>query len=241
MKKKEYLLRNRIIRAVLIAVLAQSIFFGATLLTLGGFSTLSGQPYQTMRVRLQDKNDVISNMMRQIYLEGIGLKHQMKRNTTEDEIHTMLIDVLNKTNYLSGIVYISTDGSKGVCYVDSEPQEYSVNASDISCVVGVSLADAKIGMSTKWQKDFSGDYAYIKALAEQEDAEDCWFYDKNEDDFYYKVYAGDHMLLMQLKGKNLNHLLEIGDMDTEMQFWLADSNGGFYTDKGDMTVQQQRY
>ena len=96
MKKKDYLLRNRIIRAVLIAVLTQSLFFGVILFSLGGFSTLSDQPYHTMRMRLQDKNNVISGVMNHIYLEGMRLKRQIQRNAPISDIHTQLIDTLNR-------------------------------------------------------------------------------------------------------------------------------------------------
>ncbi|MBO5093982.1 MAG: hypothetical protein J6C33_06455 [Lachnospiraceae bacterium] len=229
MKKKEYLLRNKIIRAVLIAVLAQSILFGAILILSGGFSALTRLPYQTMRVRLKDKNNAVSNTMHQIYLEGIGLKRQIGRNATEKEIHAMLIDVLNKVNYLSGIAYVSMDDNTGVAYIDSEPQEYSVNASDINCLVGTSLADNVVGMSNKWQKGFDGTYGHIKEIASRKESGDCWFYDRSDSSFYYKAYTDDHMILMQMKENYLADLLEAGTIDTEMEFWLADDGGTFYT------------
>lgn len=234
MKKKGYLLRNRIIRAVLVAVLAQSILFGAILILSGGFSALTRLPYQTMRVRLKDKNDAVSNTMHQIYLEGIGLKRQIGRNATEKEIHTMLIDVLNKVNYLSGVAYVSLNDDTGVAYMDSEPQEYSVNASDINCLIGTSLADTGVGMSNKWQKGFDGAYAYIKEIASARESGDCWFYDRAEGAFYYKIYTDDHMLLMQMREDDLADLLEAGSIDTEMQFRLADDDGGFYTRSDEM-------
>lgn len=227
--EKKYLLRNRIIRAVLVAVLAQSILFGAFLILSGGFSALSRLPYQTMRVRLQDKNSAVSNTMHQIYLEGIGLKRQIGRNATEKEIHTMLVDVLNKVNYLSGIAYVSLDDNTGVAYIDSEPQEYSVNASDMNCLVGISLADTVVGMSNKWQKEFDGAYAHVKEIASEKESGDCWFYDREEGAFYYKAYTDDHMILMQMKENYLADLLEAGSTDTEMQFRLADDGGAFYT------------
>lgn len=122
MKKKEYLLRNRIINGVLFAVLIQSLFFGLVLLSLRGFAVLSRQPYETMQARLKDKNDVISSTLNQIYLEGAGLKRQIKRSTSIGDTHTMLIDMLNKADYLSAVMYMHTDSNDGVYYVDSEPQ-----------------------------------------------------------------------------------------------------------------------
>lgn len=232
-KKKGYLLRNRIIRAVLIAVLAQSVLFGAILSLSGGFSALTRLPYQTMRVRLKDKNDAVSNMMHQIYLEGIGLKRQIGKKATEKEIHTMLIGVLNKVNYLSGIAYVSLNDNTGVAYMDSEPREYSVSASDISCLVGTPLADMDIDMSNKWQKEFDGAYAYIKAFSAASGSGDCWFYDRADGSFYYKIYTDDHMLLMQMQESSLAALLEADSVDTEMQFRFADDER-FYTRSNEM-------
>ena len=233
MKKKEYLLRNRIIRAVLIAVLTQSLFFGVILFSLGGFSTLSDQPYHTMRMRLQDKNNVISGTMNHIYLEGMRLKRQLQRNVPISDIHTQLIDTLNRTDYLSAVVFLDMYNKEGVYFIDSEPQEYSANASDINCLIGNSRAEAGGAMSNRWKKNFdSGEYDKVKAFAALQTGVDRWLYDSGENAFYYMVYAENrnHMVFLQVREEDLRRLLEAEDSGADsMWFWLGGSQGEFYT------------
>ncbi len=231
MKKKEYLLRNRIINGVLFAVLIQSLFFGLVLLSLRGFAVLSRQPYETMQARLKDKNDVISSTLNQIYLEGAGLKRQIKRSTSTGDTHTMLIDMLNKADYLSAVMYMHTDSNDGVYYVDSEPQEYSIDASDISCLVGTSQAGVKVSMSNKWEKSYKAEkYAAAKELAQQKEDAEGWFYDPQADAFYYVLYVesgnDSRIVFLEAKTQYLNQMF--ADTTGSMQFWLGNEKGEFY-------------
>ncbi len=236
MKKKEYLLRNRIIGAVLAAVLAQSFLFGVMLFSLGGFSTLSRQPYETMRVRLADRSETISSVMSNIYLAGKGLKMQGRESADDADVHTLLIDVLNKAESLKGIAYVGADGDDGIYYIDSEPEEYSVDASDIACLRGNSLSSVPVSLSNKWKlKIDEARYEDLQELAERGDDADGWFYDDDTGDIYYVIYVGGdnaaawHLVLMLIDGDNLNRKLDVGvDADVSMQFWLGCGDGTFY-------------
>lgn len=234
MKKKDYLLRNRIISAVLVAVFAQSLFFGLVLLSLQGFTVLSRQPYETMQVRLKDKNDVISSTLNHIYLEGAGLKRQLKKTVGAADVHTMLVDMLNKADYLSAVMYMSMADNEGVHYVDAEPQEYSVDAADISCVVGNSRSDLKVGMSNLWRKKFiSENYAQAQKLAEEKEDAEGWYYNAKEDAFYYVIYiergTESNLVFLEIKEQYLSQMfVENGETAGSMQFWLGNENGEFY-------------
>lgn len=237
MKKKDYLLRNRIITAVLAAVLAQSLFFGLVLLSLQGFTVLSRQPYETMQLRLKDKNDVVSNTLNHIYLEGMGLKRQLKKTADMADLHSMMVDVLNKADCLSAVAYMSTEANEGIYYMDEEPQEYSVDASDISCAVGTSQSDVKIRMSNLWRKKFLDEsYETACRMAEEKDRMEGWYYDSAANAFYYVLYAenGDRtgLIFLEVLEASLQRLFEESSEQTGgMQFSLADENGEFYSGK----------
>lgn len=230
-------MRNRIISAVLAAVFAQSLFFGLILLSLKGFTQLSGQPYEAMQVRLKDKNDIVSNTLNHIYLEGMGLKRQLKNTDDMQEIHSMIIDMLNKADCLSGIAYMNMSENDGIYYIDEEPQEYSVNVSDISCVVGTSQSDMKVRMSNLWKKKFvSESYEQARELAERKDRVEGWYYDTDTGTFYYIFYvessAGDGLMFLEVKELSLQKLFEeSGELMGGMQFGLANEKGEFYSGK----------
>ena len=237
MKKKTYSLKNRIICAVLIAVLAQSLFFGVLLASIGGITDISRQPYETMRLRLQDKNEVISSTLNHIYLEGAGLKRQIRKGTPVSNIHAMLIDVLNKTNALSAVYYINLNQNEVVCYSDNEPSEYSLNTSDIACLMGVPEENISVSMSTHWRKSFSEEeYQKILTYVKSENGFDGWSYNTQKVAFYYSVYLKDggngHLLLLKADVEELLKLFLLHDdtassMDN-MLFCLGNVDGTFY-------------
>ncbi len=216
----------------MIAVLTQSLFFGVILFSLGGFSTLSDQPYHTMRMRLQDKNNVISGVMNHIYLEGMRLKRQIQRNAPISDIHTQLIDTLNRTDYLSAVVFLDVYNKEGIYFIDSEPQEYSATASDINCLIGTSQAETGGAMSNRWKKNFDGgDYEKVKAFTALQTGVDRWFYDREKNAFYFMVYAENrnHMVFLQVREEELRSLLEEDSGGDGMQFWIGGSEGEFYS------------
>lgn len=237
MKKKDYLLRNRIISAVLAAVFAQSLFFGLVLLSLKGFTQLSRQPYETMQVRLKDKNEVVSSTLNHIYLEGMGLKRQLKKTEHISEVHSMMLDMLNKADCLSGTAYISLSENAGIYYIDEEPQEYSVNVSDISCMVGTSQSDLQVRMSNLWRKRFVQEsYEQARKMAEARDKAEGWYYDTASGAFYYIFYIENGvesgLVLLEMKEEALRKLFEENSGQAgSMQFWLADETGEFYSGK----------
>ncbi len=231
MKKKEYLLKDRIIRAILLAVLAQSLLFGIILFSAGGFSALARQPYETMRMRLEDKCSVLTGTLNHVYLEGERLKRQIRSSTETKDVHTMLVDTLNRSD-ISAIIYMSTRENRGVYYEDAEPQEYSMTASDISCVTGDSLSDTKVSLSNKWKKNFKS-YMQMQGFLSGIGRADGWFYDSTGGLFYYVLHVedqtGPNLIFMQVQEERLYSQLEENQDETgTMHFCLGNTDGTFY-------------
>lgn len=184
-KRGMHLLKNRLTAGVLLAILVQSIVFGIVLLSTGLFTSMAQEPDRIMISRLSEREKLISSRMNDMLMEGMNLKKQITRETTEDERNTMLIEALNRVNYISGIFYVSALDRSGAYFKDSEPKQYNIKGSDITCAFGRVPEGKAIPLAQNWKCNMSErSQAVVQKYIVSVKGEDGWVIEENGSIYY---------------------------------------------------------